>query len=75
MLHKISLDAMSFFYKLYACQFLLQVSHLGGKLDELCRIMAARKERRDTRRSSSHHTDTMRGGGAYGHQDDLMGGD
>ena len=51
------------------------MSHLGGKLDELCRIMAARKERRDTRRSSSHHTDTMSGGGAYGHQDDLMGGD
>ncbi|XP_067950936.1 small conductance calcium-activated potassium channel protein-like [Watersipora subatra] len=45
-----------------------QVGHIGRKLDELCRVMANRKERRDTKRSDA--------AGGQGHQADyLTGGD
>ncbi|KAF6022000.1 hypothetical protein EB796_019689 [Bugula neritina] len=47
-----------------------QVNQLGKKLDELCRVMANRKERRDSRRA-----DPVSGAGGSGgpRQDDLLG--
>ena len=45
----------------------LQINHIGSKLDDLCRIMSARKERRESRKGAAlPHTSQ---------HDDLLGGE